>query len=528
MRPGLFWLLALLSPSVLLLVYLYQLHQLEQYHYYPALLLAIGTLVWTRWDRRVSIPDGALALTAMILALPLLLAGLVLWSPWLGAIAAVLVFAAFCLSHRERNGRTLLPIVFLAVMLIRLPLNLDRELTVWLQTKTAGLTSYLLDFAEIPNRLTGHVFHLASGELFVETACSGVQSVFTLLFCAVLIVVWYRRSLWSLPIYALAAITWAAAMNIVRVFVIAYSREQYGLDLSQGWRHSLLGYICLALAVLLLLSTDRLLRILLYPVREESSTGKYQNPAVNTWNWLFDVADSGSRQIKESLRNTPRTSKSLRLAFSSLAIIMAVTLIPQVWGAVQAFRTTLAYAGTEFWQPSEDTVKQATTDLVVAKYESFANKENPALGEHAHVWTCSLDKVGVTIVVSQYPDVHDLCECYQYNGWVLKDRNDRTDSNTDWAFSSAEFSNSDALRGYLIFSTLNSDGSPRRHNDLQTILRNRFVDGRKSTQTINIQFWVASETPLDRDIIERLEQLHLTVRDALREQLLTAGKERGI
>jgi exosortase/archaeosortase family protein len=126
----------------------------------------------------------------------------------------------------------------------------------------------------------------------VAEACSGLQSLFTILFLAALVFCLKRRSL----IHGLCLLSFglilSGMMNILRVVTIAVAWEVNGTDLSTGWPHDTLGYLCLGLAAAMLLSADRLLEFLLDPlldVRRHGGGSLYFNPLIAAWNKVFTV-----------------------------------------------------------------------------------------------------------------------------------------------------------------------------------------------------------------------------------------------
>ena len=194
----------------------------------------------------------------MLLAgLIFLATGIWIWSPWLGTISWVLFIGAWMKSQNQSDGYWgLMHLWPPLLLLIRLPMHLDTHLMSWLQRVSSRLSSLMLDMIDLPHRLQGNVFELAGGTLFIGEACSGVQSLFTMLFCSMFLVAWLRRRVTLLPVYLLAAVVWASCLNVMRIVAIAVAQEWYRIDLLHGWKHDLLGYICLALAIGLLLSTD--------------------------------------------------------------------------------------------------------------------------------------------------------------------------------------------------------------------------------------------------------------------------------
>src|SRR6056297_3076214 len=81
------WIAAFLAMLPLLAAYLIYIWRYEHYRYFPFAILLSGYLIWQRWDRQVLRPHGPLAWCGFGAALCLLLAGGLLYSPWIGAVA---------------------------------------------------------------------------------------------------------------------------------------------------------------------------------------------------------------------------------------------------------------------------------------------------------------------------------------------------------------------------------------------------------------------------------------------------------
>ncbi len=217
------------------------------------------------------------------------------------------------------------------LLVLRLPLNLDNQLTSGLQSATSVVASYLLDLMGIVHRLAGNVFFLKDGALFVEEACSGVQSIFTLLFCALMLVVWLRRSPALIPFYIVSAIVWALAMNIVRVTAIAVAQDWYGIDLAHGWKHEVLGYSCLVVAGLLLWSSDRFFLVAFFPVPRAEVRHAPANPIVNAWNQMFaSIGGIASQESSELVDNDRVTTGNgwVHAAAMAMAAVLVLAVVP--------------------------------------------------------------------------------------------------------------------------------------------------------------------------------------------------------
>ncbi len=242
------------------------------------------------------------------------------------------------------------------LLVLRLPLNLDTRLTAGLQSATSVVSSYLLDLLGIVHRLAGNVFFLRDEALFVEEACSGVQSIFSLLFCALMLVVWLRRSPATIPFYIVSAIIWALVMNIVRVTAIAVAQDWYGVDLAHGWKHELLGYSCLAIAGLLLWSSDRLFLVIFFPVPRSEMRHAPANPIVNCWNKLFArISGVVSHGAKETVPNEAVVSPNRWVHRTSMALIACFLLliVPTNLVAYSSLGKVRKRTDTKRWMPPD-------------------------------------------------------------------------------------------------------------------------------------------------------------------------------
>ena len=142
----------------------------------------------------------------------------------------------------------------------------------------------------------GNTIELPDKQLLVEEACSGVQSLFTVLFLAALIVCWRRRGILHAVPLILSGVVFAGAMNVFRISAIAVAWQDNQLDLSHGWYHDALGYMALLLAILLLVSTDALLLFFMASFNDHEYgpfAGVYRNPFTVLWNFI----SSGRRKI---------------------------------------------------------------------------------------------------------------------------------------------------------------------------------------------------------------------------------------
>jgi exosortase/archaeosortase family protein len=124
------------------------------------------------------------------------------------------------------------------------------------------------------------VFRLPDQELLVAEASGGVYSPILLIAVSLILAVMLRRSLLHAMLLVSASLFLVATLNTTRVFLIVLAAAKWGVDLSGGWQHVVLGYLSVAIGLLLLFSTDQLLRGLLAPVLDRHAA-EFMDPEVH-------------------------------------------------------------------------------------------------------------------------------------------------------------------------------------------------------------------------------------------------------
>ncbi len=533
-----FWLFLLLVPLPLLAMHFTWMWQLAHYQYFPFLIGGVGILAWLRWDKEVAFPHDALAFAMIAVGLLFLIAGIWIWSPWLGTIGWVLFIAAWMKSQNQVESYWgLMHLWPPLLLLIRLPMHLDTHLMSWLQRVSSRLSGLVLDMIELPHRMQGNVFELASGTLFVGEACSGVQSLFTMLFCSMFLVAWLQRRVTLLPIYLIAAVLWAGLLNVIRIVAVAVAQEWYGIDLLHGWKHDLLGYLCLALAMGFLASTDRLIQVLAFPVPASHHSIRFV-VWENLWNRIFATQDKNKTpldvvRVEESTDTVTairdfRWGQPLTAAAVCLLLLGLACQVRPLLAEMQQISKPTA----QFWTLDEDIISE-DIGLVVYNYQHAKSKEKLELGSNADVWEGISDGMRVRLAVSQpYYEWHNLAECYGANGWLLNDQTviDVPVSNSGkavWPCDASTWVRS-GEHAVLVFSCLDRTGDPVAppHTSVGGLIGARLEQNRwrkgMFEQYMMIQLWATSPVEYTDEQRQHLRELHIRAREAVRKRYLQA------
>lgn len=527
-----FWLGLTLANSILLFVALKGMMRIEHYQFLPIIFLAEGLFLFLRWDRVWRWPTDWFSKTLLSFGTLVTLATLLSPSPRLASLGFICFCGSWLLTHRDRDYPqsliTLWPPLWL---LFRLPSEAETALVFGLQSGSTFFASYILDYLDITHFRQGNVIEVAAGRLFVEEACSGVQSVFTLLFCAMFLIPLFRRSIWLLPLYLVVGAVWAMVMNLARIVTIAYALDTYNVDLSKGWQHELLGYICLAFSMLFLLATDRLLAVLFFPTPPTNVPFGGTNPLNLLWNTLFLTPSPISEEEGSSVQTRP--AKPAKVSgwstyLSGAAVgLLAVSLIGQGWQVANAGNNRTASSLESQWQPPPDLFRNTIPGLVVVGYRRETGSIDMPFGQISDVWDCRYNEVPCQIAFSQpYPEWHDLRICYRASAWKLVDSGILSStSTTDWSAIKSEFSNNKPNFAYVYFSSLNLNSgttiaapTPGTFAAIYRLFERNIASqlNAETEKVAMIQLLVTTDGKMTPTLQEAFEQLHVQTRDILK------------
>lgn len=333
--------------------YLTNLWTREYYQFFP---FAFATVFWFAVSRARREPDFDLPKWRKVIHIAAAggtaaLAGLGAFqgSPW-PAYCAYITAIALLLDHwqEEGTGRRLFYLLLPLLLTVRPPLDGDNVAIQKLQLLTSRIASNFLNALEIDHILSGNIIQPMKGPaLLVAEACSGVQSLFTVMFIAAFIGASKQYSVVRSLLLISTGVFWALLMNVGRVLAIAIGQVRFSLDLTAGWRHDAVGYAAMLLAIPFLLSTDRFVQFLFGGIPDDPRKYNRINVMVLAWNWLFTApvaADDGAGP--ESKSRWAALDKSSRAA---VVVVVVLSVVPflATWAAPGFFRSGRTAAPTD-------------------------------------------------------------------------------------------------------------------------------------------------------------------------------------
>jgi exosortase len=468
-------------PLVLLHFYHLWMHR-PHYQFFPLLLAAIAWLAWQRWPQW-SLPAPAPWWSTGLLATgwTVLAAATVLWSPWLAAIALVLSIGGLIGRYAAPGQwRDWLPVWLVMWLVVPPPFRWDFQLIFWLQSSTSQMASRLLDLLRVLHLMEGHVLVLPGHRMLVDEACSGVNSVLVLLVLTALFVVTASRPLiWSV-LLLLSSVAWAWAANVVRITTIALAQAWYQVDLSSGWRHELLGYITISLALIWLISTDYCLAFFLRPIilrRVDLSEFALEDSALSrAWNWFVGAGAKMYWGPVPSEEDDQVASEDPAEPDPEGQLVDPGPIRPGTYVWLGAFGLFGLLQLASFVVPGQpalvadlDSIRFEREDLpeelggwtlVEFQPEERALRDRVAL--YSDEWLFRRGPL-VCRVSIDYPfsDWHELTVCYRGTGWQVIDRRpviDWQESGPDGPYVQVALLRQSGEYGWLVFGLFNQRG----------------------------------------------------------------------
>jgi exosortase len=149
------------------------------------------------------------------------------------------------------------PLGLLAFM-FPIPAILYARITLPLQLLASGIAEAILSALGIPVLRDGNILELASQKLSVVEACSGIRSLLSLAFLALVYAYFFDRRVWMRWALLAATVPIAIAANAARVTLMGLIGE-YRVDLARGFLHLAEGWVLFLVALALVILLHRCL-----------------------------------------------------------------------------------------------------------------------------------------------------------------------------------------------------------------------------------------------------------------------------
>ena len=353
------------------------------------------------------------------------------FSPWAAHVSLILLVQGWMLARLGGNSWTEL-VAWIGVFAITLPLpmNWDTLLIQRLQALSTSSANSLLDLTGTPHLATGNVLEIRTGKLFVDEACSGVDSLYSLFAIALILLVWQKRSFFSALVILGLVPFWAWLGNLIRIFLIAYLLDRYSIDLSHGTEHTLLGLCIFAASFSFVLLSQVSVDCLFEPFPVDNVT-------TNNFHRFYSrcVSWPGRSPLSKPFEvNKLEVPKLEQGNVGSWRILAVFAVVFSLGFATLGGLGMLSVLGVDLIQSQRFALPSWPTDTVSdvfsqddlpenlhgARQRAFdiSHRESSSiLGEHSATWSYQIDGQALQISIDfPFSGFHGLEVCYQNAG----------------------------------------------------------------------------------------------------------------
>ena len=148
--------------------------------------------------------------------------------------------------------------LFLLFLMVPIPAVIYNRITFPLQLLASECAATALSWIGIPVLREGNILEMANKRLSVVEACSGIRSLLSLSFLALVYGYFFEKKTWLRVILFLATVPIAIVANASRVTLTGILTE-YKPELAEGFFHSASGWVIFMVALLILLVFHQLI-----------------------------------------------------------------------------------------------------------------------------------------------------------------------------------------------------------------------------------------------------------------------------
>jgi exosortase len=504
---------ALVCLAPMLWVQCMSLWSRPHFQFFPMAWLSFGYFAYHRLGGLASCRSSLRLAAGAFLALFCVVASaesILISSPWLAYAAGVGLVVAWLLL-RGNNLRWPAAVGLSSVLWMTLPFpaGYDDKLIQFLQRQSSYFTSVILDCIGILHLPEGNVLELSQKRLFVDEACSGVDSLYALMAICLCLVLWFRQRLFVAVISLSLVPVWASCGNIVRLVTIVLGLEWIGIDLSHGTQHTILGLMVFAGAF----SCDFAF------IQFAGAVFKRKSPSTD-----------GSRRSANTGLVDSEKPEGLRPAsnkIKQLAPILANVVFMLMFLGIGTFSVQILARNTLQTYPTIDKAALATVkenqnlprrleDWQVEGFQNLERSRESSQGQFSNVWTYR-SAVGPVLVSTDFPfrGFHLLDICYQGAGWRLSTATrqieqtyagSNADANGVFYPHVMELTNDEGKFAYILYAIFQLDGTPIRSAAKGVQGFERFEQTILEPVSFQIQIMMEASEPIDqtqRDVAHR-------------------------
>lgn len=476
------------------------------YEFYPILVLGMVFLIYQRitsMDPGDIVP-GRPALAGLLgaISLPCLFLGYVIGNSSIISLGTVLTFSMVLYAT---GGwwlwRRVIPVFFLLMLMTPPPGGLDLALTLKLQQLSVSIASRVLDMFRIFHVVNTNTLEVDGQRFLVEEACSGIQSMFSILAFALFYSIWNERGIIRTLILLAGALAFDISLNVIRICLGVVAKITGDINLLDGWPHEMLGIVVFVMGLFLTLSWDVVLEEIqsskLFSTEwlarqfRNSSSVRRRSPSRGR----SAASESVSRADSNPVPGGFRASSPLSKAGMVVMAVWAILVLPMTALAALQLPKYLSATPVDPNDPVRQAIEARGEDRLKRLDELTRKSRNTFEPPRAiGAWTLLPEGTKSTertmsfgsksesflyangnsiIQVSiDYPfqGFHDLNICYDFGGWRVSEvPADKIGSTTEFPYNVSVMSRGIDQQAIMVYSAFLDDGQWRLYKPAEFV-----------------------------------------------------------
>lgn len=451
------------------------------------------------------------------ISLPCLFVGYVMPQALLMCIGTVVAFSMVLYSLGGwRLWRHVAPVFTLLALITPPPGQLDSLLTLKLQQLSVMIASRVLDMFKIFHVVNTNTLEVDGQRFLVEEACSGIQSLFSILAFALFYAIWNERGFLRAMLLLAGALAFDLSLNVLRICLGVIAKITGDINLLDGWPHEILGIVVFVMGLGLTLSWDVVLDELagskLLPTAWLSRKLRRIMPGGKS------SGSSRSGRSSDSSRRSRTEGASIgggslgpfKKASIGVMVVWAVLVVPMTaLSAIQLprylgenapnaddpVRRALDTRGEERLKLLEELTKKSRNtfsppakigDWTLLPESTKSSERTMSFGSKSESFVYFNGKSTVQISID-YPffGFHDLNICYDVGGWQVRDMPLETIGSTEaLPYNVSVMSRGIDQKAVMIYSAFLDDGAWRLYRPEQFFRADLSITGESSALQI--------------------------------------------
>ena len=307
--------------------------------------------------------------------------------------------------------KAILPLWFLMIVVVPLPRGIDTLLVNKMQFVASEMASWILDAIGLVHFRSGVVLSTPTEQFMTEEACSGVRSLFSSLGAVGLYCIYKAYPFWRAIFNLTQTIFWVLVGNALRIATVVYVSENYTKAIAEGRPHEMLGIVIFFLIVLLVISSDRILQVLI-------EMRGFSKPTESVEETVVEGQVKATAQPSQSTQTIPAV---IRWSFAGIALVLAFCGFRLMTSTVNAHVFNPLFTSPAFPISAEADLPANIGGWKLIGFEAVDRGDENILANQSFIWTYGNGNVEVMVSVDgPWEFWHDIANCYRGIGWTTQ------------------------------------------------------------------------------------------------------------